>query len=107
MAAVATEQPAFDEFKNSRPEINIVPAAEQRPILRMIWPDKSGPLAPPLQTIHYSGKTYEISDPIMGPLDPAAHWNRDVFRLLIALNSQVTVDISKFQRQVLELLPTQ
>jgi hypothetical protein len=32
-------------------------------------------------------------------------WNRDVFRLMVALSSQVTVDISKFQRQVLELSP--
>jgi ATP-binding cassette subfamily C protein len=30
---------------------------------------------------------------------------RDVFRLMVALGSQVTVDISQFQRQVLQLQP--
>jgi hypothetical protein len=82
-------------------------ASQQRPILRILWSDKSKALAPPLETVHYSDKTYEITDPIVGPLDPGAHWNRDAFRMLVALNSQVTVDISKFQRQVVELLPTQ
>ena len=106
MTAVAMEQPAFDEF-NTQGEADIVPDIERQPILRMMWPDKSKPLAPPLETIRYSGKTYEITDPVMKPLESAAHWNRDVFRLLVALNSQVTVDISKFQRQVLELLPIQ
>ena len=57
----------------------------------------------PLQVVHYSGKTYAIADPIASALDPAAHWNRDVFKLMVALASQVTVDISNFQRQVFEL----
>jgi len=107
MKAVATEQPAFDEFRETEHWFSVVPNDEQQPILRLMWPDKSGPLAPPLQTIRYSGKKYEITDQVVDPLDPRAHWNRDVFRLLVALNSQVTVDISKFQRQVVELLPTQ
>jgi hypothetical protein len=107
MTAVATEQAAFDEFSKTEPEADILPEIERRPILRMMWTDKTGPLAPPLQTIHYSGKTYEVTDQITGPLEASVHWNRDVFRLLVALNSQVTVDISKFQRQVVELLPTQ
>jgi hypothetical protein len=107
MAAVATEQPAFDEFAQTENAFAIVPSDERQPILRMMWADNTRPLAPPLQTIHYSGKTYKITDLITTALDPTAHWNRDVFRLLVALNSQVTVDISKFQRQVLELLPTQ
>ena len=106
MKAVATEQPAFDEFRQEHQrEFNIIPLDEQRPILRMMWDDNSGQLAPPLQTIHYSGKMYEITDPIVSPLDPGAKWNRDVFRLLVALNSQVTVDISKFQQQTFQLLP--
>jgi hypothetical protein len=107
MTAVATEQSAFDEFVCQSEAIGIVPPFEQQPILRMMWPNKSIALERPLQTVNYNGKTYEITDPVRSPLDNAAHWNRDVFRLLVALNSQVTVDISKFQRQVLELLPTQ
>jgi hypothetical protein len=46
-----------------------------------------------------------FTDPIIDPLDPRARWNRDVFRLLVALNSQVTVDVSRFQRQVLDQDP--
>ena len=108
MSAVATEQPAFDEFLQHQPaEISIVPPVERQPILRMMWPNKSIALERPLQTIDYNGKTYEITDPVMSPSENSARWNRDVFRLLVALNSQVTVDISKFQRQLLELLPTQ
>jgi hypothetical protein len=106
MKAVATEQPEFEQFETES-AFAIVPNDERRPILRMMWPDKSTALERPLQTVHYSGKTYEITDPVLSPLDPAAHWNREVFRLLVALNSQVTVDISKFQQQVLRVLPTQ
>jgi hypothetical protein len=40
---------------------------------------------------------------VLDPLDPNAGWNRDVFRLMVALGSQVTVDISKFQQQVFQL----
>lgn len=106
MKAVATEQPAFEEFQREhRRAFELIPVDEQRPILRMMWNDKNGQLAPPVQTIHYSGKTYEITDPIVNPLDAGAHWNREVFRLLVALNSQVTVDISKFQQQTFQLLP--
>jgi hypothetical protein len=106
MKAVASEQPAFEEFRQSEQSFSIVPDEEQQPILQMMWNDKSGPREPPLQTIHYSGKTYEITDPMLDPLNPRAHWNRDVFRLLVALNSQVTVDISKFQQQTIQLLPS-
>ena len=101
------EQSAFEQFAETESAFAIVPKDDRQPILRMMWPDKSVPLEPPLKRIHYSGKTYEITDPVMNPLDAVVHWNRDVFRLLVALNSQVTVDISKFQRQVLEVLPTQ
>jgi hypothetical protein len=104
MDAVATEQPAFEKFKTDHSDATaIVPASEMHPILQMMWPDKSIHLTRPLQTVHYSGKMYQIADPVRSPLDPAAQWNRDVFRLMVALGSQVSVDISKFQRQVFEL----
>jgi hypothetical protein len=107
MKAVATEQPAFEEFaQTEKPALEIVPEAERRPILQMMWPEKNRSFAPPLQTVHYGGKTYEITDPVINPLEAGANWNRDVFRLLVALNSQVTVDISKFQQQTLQLLPS-
>ena len=107
MKAVATEQAGFEKFAQTEGDvIKIVPKDEQRPILQMMWPDKSHGLASPLQTVHYSGKTYEITDQVTDPLEAGAHWNRDVFRMLVALNSQVTVDISKFQQQTLQLLPS-
>lgn len=107
MKAVATEQSAFEKFVQTEGDaIKIVPNDEQRPILQMMWLDKSQGLARPLQTVHYSGKTYEITDQVTDPLEAGAHWNRDVFRMLVALNSQVTVDISKFQQQTLQLLPS-
>jgi len=68
-----------------------------------VWPHDNRNLASPVQTLRYAGKTYQITDPIADPLDSSESWNRDVFRLMVALASQVTVDISKFQRQVLEL----
>ncbi len=104
MEAVATEQPTFDRLLETYVSLGAtIPLPERHPVLRMMWPDKSVPLTRPLQVVHYSGKTYAIADPIASALDPAAHWNRDVFKLMVALASQVTVDISKFQRQVLEL----
>ena len=46
--------------------------------------------------VSYRGRDYMIAD----PNDPASpqnqYWNRDMFRLINALTSQVTVDISKF-----------
>ena len=104
MEAVASEQAGFEALAKSDVNFtNVVPDFERRPILQMIWPDKNVPLLPPLQVVRYAGKTYQITDRKADPLDPTARWNRDVFRLMVALGSQVTVDISKFQRQVLEL----
>jgi hypothetical protein len=105
MKAVATEQRAFEEFSQTQRQFAIVPEDERQPIIKLIWSDNSGPLERPLQTIHYNGKTYEVTDPVLNALSPRSRWNRDVFRLLVALNSQVTVDISKFQQQTLQLLP--
>jgi hypothetical protein len=50
------------------------------------------------------GKFYQITDEVnSNGADITRTWNRDVYRLLMALSAQVTVDISKFQRQVIEL----
>ncbi len=104
MEAVATEQVKFEILAQRDPAFKmIVPSSEQHPILQITWTNKPETLEPPLETIDYSGKTYQITDAIMDPMDPAGTWNRDTFRLLVDLSSQVTVDISKFQRQVLEL----
>jgi hypothetical protein len=102
MEAVASEQAPFDLLLQKADFVERVPLVERRPVLRTVWPEKTS-LAPPVEKLDYSGRTYQITDPIVSPLDPASRWNRDVFRLLVALGSQVTVDISKFQRQVLQL----
>jgi hypothetical protein len=103
MEAVASEQNAFDVLLKNPEFLAQVPSLEQRPVLRTVWSDKSGHLLPPLETVRYAGKTYQITDPVADALDPTERWNRDTFRLMVGLGSQVTVDISKFQRQVLEL----
>ena len=104
MEAVAGEQPAFDALvMTNRQFRSIVPDSEKHPVLRIEWSNEKEQLLPPLQTIRYAGRNYEITDPVVGPLNPNVTWNRDIFRLLVALNSQVTVDISKFQQQVFEL----
>jgi hypothetical protein len=117
MEAVASEQAGFYALCSRTNYLEgtttsfgeCVPAAEMRPILQTLWADyrdRDHPLVPNLQTIRYAGKSYSITDPdYHDPLDPRSMWNRDVFRLMVALSSQVTVDISKFQRQVLELSP--
>ena len=103
MEAVASEQAGFDFLMKNSDFYAHVPASERQPILRLVWSHDNRNLASPVQTLRYAAKTYQITDPIADPLDPSESWNRDVFRLMVALASQVTVDISKFQRQVLEL----
>jgi hypothetical protein len=106
MEVVASEQAGFEAVKKKSNFAEMVPDLERRPVLQMIWTNKSSELEPPLAILNYSNKTYQITDPVVkNPLSPVATWNRDVFRLLVDLSSQVTVDISKFQRQVLQLEP--
>jgi len=104
METAACEQASFEALaKNETGFAAMVPEFERRPILQMIWTNNPSLLVPPLEKVYYADKTYQITDPIMGPTNSIATWNRDTFRLLVSLNSLVTVDISKFQRQVLEL----
>ncbi|HXR04473.1 MAG TPA: hypothetical protein VN836_07180 [Verrucomicrobiae bacterium] len=104
MEAVASEQPAFDTLVLTNHQFrSVVPNSEQHPVIRIEWSHVKEPLQPPLRTIRYADRNYEITDPVADALDPNVSWNRDIFRLLVALNSQVTVDISKFQQQVFEL----
>jgi hypothetical protein len=103
MDAVASEQNSFDALLKIDEIKSIIPPVEQQPVLRTRWESPKKPLCEPVETIRYAGKRYAITDPVADPLDPNEKWNRDVFRLLVALGSQVTVDISKFQRHVLEL----
>lgn len=98
----------------------LVPPIEQLPVLRMDW--STGQPATPLATaaslkgaglaVNYGEREYVITDPNLasngltvctaGGQTPSCYakenqyWNRDMFRLIGELSSQVTVDISKF-----------
>jgi hypothetical protein len=52
--------------------------------------------APPIIELNYRGKDYRIVDQKTTEGTDNQYWNRDVFRLINQLTSQVTVDISKF-----------
>ena len=112
LGATAVEQEGFGELLKSKDNekfadfFAIIPTSSPqcRPILQTCWDGQKVALLRPLIKLDYAGKTYQITDPVSpSALDYSATWNRDVYRLIIALNSQVTVDISKFQRQILEL----
>jgi hypothetical protein len=50
----------------------------------------------PIVQVSYRGKIYRIADKKSADIADNQYWNRDVFRLINQLTSQVTVDISKF-----------
>lgn len=116
--AVAQEQRNWDLLANNRTIdfLDHVPAHQRRPVLRTDWSTQKVPLLRPVISLSYGGRRYEITDPVdlaegadsaeaarRGLPASDARWNRDVFRLLIDLSAQVSVDITKFQRPVLEL----
>jgi len=104
--AVAQEQRSWDALvkQDSLHFLNYVPTRQRHPVLRTDWSKQSGQRLPPVVSVSFHGQRYEITDPKDGdPLDVDSRWNRDVFRLLIDLSAQVSVDITKFQRPVLEL----
>jgi hypothetical protein len=80
----------------------LVPSIERLPVLQLIWPAGTK-LPDPYTAVVYGHQTYAINDrpPTEdNPNNPFAqenqYWNRDMFRLICELASQVTVDISKF-----------
>jgi hypothetical protein len=121
MAAAAQEQKTFEQLQSSDPMIpeskydkglntpgssysakfsDEVPPIEQIPLLTLNWKDRTQLSDPPLVEVNYRGHEYMIADGVPDPNHPASaenkYWNRDMFRLINALTSQVTVDISKF-----------
>jgi hypothetical protein len=88
----------------------LVPPIERLPVLRLTWPSD---VKPPVEhsagyakdyglALTYRGKDYVVADVDPDSVDPTQFarenetWNRDMFRLINQLSSQVTVDISKF-----------
>jgi hypothetical protein len=114
MAAAAQEQASYDLLASADPTIPLdphipasiqeaerpdfkraVPEIEQIPLMRLTWDEDHEP-NDALVKIDYQGHSYEIAD-LRHSQDPEnATWNRDMFRLISQLTSQVTVDISKF-----------
>jgi hypothetical protein len=96
MAAAAQEQTTYEATLGHAAILNHVPELERRPILRLRWDGYKGQLLNPLLSLDYQGDTYMVTDPDTGAVDVDASWNRDVFRLLTELATQVSIDISKF-----------
>jgi hypothetical protein len=122
MAGAAQEQKAFDELESVDPTIpdskfdpplpgtttdtsifpeknrfkGEVPRVEQIPLLTLTWKDREELAESPLAEVNYRGHDYMIGDPSDPGSPQNQYWNRDMFRLINALTSQVTVDISKF-----------
>ena len=88
----------------------LVPPIERLPVLRLTWPAE---VKPPVSqsafearqyglAVIYRGKDYVVADVDPDSVTTADYaiqnetWNRDMFRLINELSSQVTVDISKF-----------
>jgi len=113
MAAAAQEQIPYDALTHANPAIpnsrNVppdqqlkilprflesVPAIERNPLLRLTGTE--GQATEPIVQLNYRGTDYRIVDPKGAEGTENQYWNRDMFRLINQLTSQVTVDISKF-----------
>ncbi len=96
MAAAAQEQNTFNEImSNLPPGQKPVPPVEHHPLLRLTWSPEAR-LTPSLVQLDYLGKNYRVADELSDTALKESTWNRDVFRLIAELASQVTVDISKY-----------
>ncbi len=107
LAAAAQEQSAYQACFVPSKYYQLTPPEERQPILKMRWSSADGPTISPLMSLTYRGTSYEITDPDTGKFDQQSTWNRDVFRLIVQLASQVSVDISKFPLPTsLQVLPS-
>ena len=107
LTAASQEENGFQSYFVHSPYYNLTPPEERQPILKIRWDSGDGPTISPLMSLSYRGTSYAITDPDTGKLDQQASWNRDVFRLIVQLASQVSVDISKFPLPTsLQVLPS-
>ncbi len=114
MAAAAQEQGPYDALAHANPTIpnnrnvppdqqlkvlprflDAVPAIERNPLLRLTGTTEDQANQPIVQ-LNYRGTYYRIADQKSAEGTENQYWNRDMFRLINQLTSQVTVDISKF-----------
>jgi len=107
MAAAAQEQLPYDTLEHANPAIpnsRYIPRSFQlkelprfsrgRPPLSgsiaALDRDARGPEIPPIVQVSYRGKIYRIADKKSADVADNQYWNRDVFRLINQLTSQVT-----------------
>jgi hypothetical protein len=106
LSSAAQEQTGFNNLISRTSLLASIPPPEDRPILHLRW-DSSTNLISPLIALDYHGQSYQVTDPVSEKDGEQANWNRDVFRLLTQLASQVSVDISKFPLPTsLQVLPS-
>jgi hypothetical protein len=112
MAAAAQEEAPFESLLQNQPPVppslgepprgdmtfnQLVPEIERLPALRIVSvADANTKEDSVLTVVSYNRKTYQIADVTSNVPPENLYWNRDMFRLIGQLTSQVTVDISKF-----------
>lgn len=98
-ASAAGQQPLPEERFDQE-----VPPFERIPLMRLTWSGDED-LTHAVVRVMYQDQEYTVADPkkvvALGgssntPIPQDENWNRDMFRLIEGLTSQVTVDISKF-----------
>lgn len=102
LADMADEQTAFAVLRRDPYFVHNVPSSQLRPILRMDWSGERGPLEPPLVTVTYQGKAYQITDykDLDGTHARTNSLNRDAFALATTLATQISVDPAKINYQL-------
>ena len=109
--ANAAEEAGFAQAKSAVLYFDdLVPSIERLPVLRLTWPKGTQPpesrrvsnLREFGLQVNYRGQDYVVADSDLTGVQEGQFarenetWNRDMFRLIGQLSSQVTVDISKF-----------
>jgi hypothetical protein len=104
LADMAQEESIFDTLRKDPDFAGQVPASQLRPVLRMDWRGETRSLETPLVTVNYQGKVYQITDPSRND-GIYSSFNRDAFRLVSMLLTQISVDPAKlnFQQQILQV----
>jgi hypothetical protein len=107
MASAAQEPAGFAVLEKNTALFQHVPPMERQPILKLRWNHDPASLQSPLVALDYHGQSYQVTDAVSNQVDESTNWNRDVFRLLIELASQVSIDITKFPLPTsLQVLPS-
>jgi hypothetical protein len=89
------DTPPEQRMKNLPRFLDAVPVVERLPLLRLTGTTEDQEI-PPIIQVDYRGTTYRIADTKSAEGTDNQYWNRDMFRLINQLTSQVTVDVSKY-----------